>query len=70
LDGGRIWGGNLGLEGEGRSRKSTGEEKSRWVLGVEGKTPEHLVREETQRWLLRSRQESMGSRGMVRRGER
>jgi len=45
----------------------------RWVLRVEEKTPEYLVREETQRWLLRSRagrQESMGSRGKVRREER
>jgi len=27
----------------------------RWVLGVEGKTAEYLVKEETQRWLLRNR---------------
>jgi len=39
----------LGVEGKGRDGKVAREVYLRWILGVEGRTPGYLIREEVQR---------------------
>lgn len=52
MDGDELWSGNLGMEGE-RSGKNT--RFLKWILGLKGRTPGYLVREEMQRGKLRER---------------
>lgn len=52
--GSRIWGGNLGVEGEGMIERMH-DRYIRLMLGVDSRTLGYMVREEIQRELIKGR---------------
>lgn len=56
MDGNELWSRDIGLERKGRNGKTGGKMRYiRWVLGLERRTPEYMVREEIKRGKLRER---------------
>lgn len=51
----KLWSGDLGLTGEGGCEEIRGEIYEVGILGVGGRTPGYLIREELQREKIRGR---------------